>query len=176
MNLLAIISGALFGAGVCVSGMVRPSKVLGFLDFGGAFDASLLLVMVSGLVVSVITWRVVARLRRDSARRSRRLRRRSSIFALSAVPPSSASAWVSRGTVRAPRSCHSSAVCRRCSCSAPRWARACRVARPLAARRLMLSLLDSSFAGEYWCGCAAVWVRAPRLDQSRETQPRERRR
>ncbi len=63
MNLLAIIGGALFGAGVCVSGMVQPSKVLGFLDFGGAFDASLLLVMVSGLVVSVITWRVVAKLR-----------------------------------------------------------------------------------------------------------------
>ncbi len=63
MNLLAIIGGALFGAGVCISGMVRPSKVLGFLDFGGAFDASLLLVMVSGLVVSMITWRVVAKLR-----------------------------------------------------------------------------------------------------------------
>ena len=28
-------------AGVCISGMVRPSKVLGFLDFGGPWDASL---------------------------------------------------------------------------------------------------------------------------------------
>jgi uncharacterized membrane protein YedE/YeeE len=42
---LPLVSGALFAAGVCLSGMVRPSKVLGFLDFGGAWDASLLLVM-----------------------------------------------------------------------------------------------------------------------------------
>ncbi|CAN5239075.1 YeeE/YedE thiosulfate transporter family protein [soil metagenome] len=63
MNLLAILGGALFGAGVCISGMVRPSKVLGFLDFGGAFDASLLLVMASALAVSIVTWQIVARLR-----------------------------------------------------------------------------------------------------------------
>jgi len=63
VNLLAILGGALFGAGVCISGMVRPSKVLGFLDFGGAFDASLLLVMASALAVTVIAWRIVAKRR-----------------------------------------------------------------------------------------------------------------
>jgi len=56
---IAAICGALFGAGVCISGMVRPSKVLGFLDFGGAWDASLLLVMASALAVHVLAWRVV---------------------------------------------------------------------------------------------------------------------
>ena len=63
MNLAAVICGALFGAGVCISGMVRPSKVLGFLDLGGAWDATLLVVMGSALAVSVVAWRVVARLR-----------------------------------------------------------------------------------------------------------------
>lgn len=56
---IALIAGALFGAGVCVSGMIRPSKVLAFLDFGGAWDPSLLLVMASALAVHVIAWRVV---------------------------------------------------------------------------------------------------------------------
>lgn len=63
MNSLAILGGALFGAGVCISGMVRPSKVLGFLDFGGAWDPSLLVVMASALAVTVLAWRVVAKLR-----------------------------------------------------------------------------------------------------------------
>jgi len=63
VNPLALLGGALFGAGVCISGMVRPSKVLGFLDFGGAWDATLLVVMASALVVTVVAWRVVARLR-----------------------------------------------------------------------------------------------------------------
>ena len=63
MTWISILGGALFGAGVCVSGMVRPSKVIGFLDFGGAWDASLLLVMGSALAVSIIAWRIVAKLR-----------------------------------------------------------------------------------------------------------------
>ena len=61
--LVALVGGALFGAGVCISGMVRPSKVIGFLDFGGAWDPSLLLVMASALAICGIAWRVVARLR-----------------------------------------------------------------------------------------------------------------
>jgi hypothetical protein len=31
-----LLCGALFAAGVCISGMVRPSKILAFLDVGGA--------------------------------------------------------------------------------------------------------------------------------------------
>jgi len=63
VNPLAVLGGALFGAGVCISGMVRPSKVLGFLDFGGAWDPSLLVVMATALAVTILAWRVVARLR-----------------------------------------------------------------------------------------------------------------
>ncbi len=60
---IAIVAGALFGAGVCISGMVRPSKVLAFLDLGGAWDASLALVMVSALAIHAIAWRIVRRRR-----------------------------------------------------------------------------------------------------------------
>ena len=58
---VALLCGALFGAGACISGMVRPSKVLGFLDFGGAWDPSLALVMATALAIHVVAWRVVAR-------------------------------------------------------------------------------------------------------------------
>lgn len=63
MNVLAFVCGALFAAGACISGMVRPSKVLGFLDFGGAWDATLLFVMASALAIHVIAWQVVKRAR-----------------------------------------------------------------------------------------------------------------
>lgn len=59
MNVIAAVCGALFAAGVCISGMVRPSKVLGFLDFGGAWDPSLMLVMGSALALHVVAWRLV---------------------------------------------------------------------------------------------------------------------
>jgi uncharacterized membrane protein YedE/YeeE len=57
--LIPLLCGALFGAGVCISGMVRPSKVLAFLDFGGAWDPSLLLVMAAALALHVIAWRLI---------------------------------------------------------------------------------------------------------------------
>jgi len=63
VNPLALLGGALFAAGVCISGMVRPSKVLGFLDFAGPWDATLLVVMASAMLVTVVAWRIVARLR-----------------------------------------------------------------------------------------------------------------
>ena len=57
--MIAFVCGGLFAAGVCISGMVRPSKVLAFLDLGGAWDASLLLVMAVALTLHAIAWRVV---------------------------------------------------------------------------------------------------------------------
>jgi len=53
-RVLPLVAGALFGAGVCISGMVRPSKVLGFLDFRGAWDATLLVVFAAALCVSTV--------------------------------------------------------------------------------------------------------------------------
>ena len=54
----AAVSGALFGAGLYVSQMVNPLKVLRFLDFGaiptGGWDPSLALVMLGGLAVMFV--------------------------------------------------------------------------------------------------------------------------
>jgi uncharacterized membrane protein YedE/YeeE len=45
--------GLIFGAGLLVSGMVQPTKVLGFLDIFGAWDPSLAVVMAAALAVAV---------------------------------------------------------------------------------------------------------------------------
>jgi uncharacterized protein len=55
------LSGLLFGAGVTLSGMVNPAKVLNFLDVAGAFDPTLAIVMASGLGVTLIGYRLILR-------------------------------------------------------------------------------------------------------------------
>lgn len=45
------VSGALFAFGLSLSGMTRPSKVLGFLDVSGAWDPSLGFVMAGAILV-----------------------------------------------------------------------------------------------------------------------------
>mgnify|MGYP001323226711 CR=1 FL=1 len=41
-------AGGLFAVGLALSGMTKPSKVIGFLDIAGAWDASLGFVMIGG--------------------------------------------------------------------------------------------------------------------------------
>ena len=54
MRLVApLFCGLIFGAGLLMSGMVQPTKVLGFLDIFGAWDPSLAVVMAAALAVSV---------------------------------------------------------------------------------------------------------------------------
>lgn len=56
----ALVSGLLFGAGLVVSGMTLPTKVIGFLDvFSGAWDPSLALVMVGAIAVHAVVHRVM---------------------------------------------------------------------------------------------------------------------
>lgn len=50
-NLTALFVGLLFGAGLTISTMVDPAKVLGFLDIFGAWDPTLAFVMLGGLAV-----------------------------------------------------------------------------------------------------------------------------
>lgn len=57
-------AGALFGAGLVVSGMTKPAKVIGFLDFGGRWDASLVFVMAGAVLVYMLLFRVILRRRR----------------------------------------------------------------------------------------------------------------
>ena len=56
-----ILIGALFGAGLALSGMLNPSKVAGFLDLFGTWDPSLAFVMGGGVVANFIGHRVVMR-------------------------------------------------------------------------------------------------------------------
>jgi uncharacterized membrane protein YedE/YeeE len=47
-----LLCGLIFGTGLLVSGMVQPTKVLGFLDIFGAWDPSLAIVMAAALAVA----------------------------------------------------------------------------------------------------------------------------
>ena len=55
--LAAACSGLLFGAGLIFSGMTQPSKIVGFLDVFGAWDASLVFVMGGAIAVYAPTYR-----------------------------------------------------------------------------------------------------------------------
>lgn len=52
-SLLALLAGALFGAGLILSGMANPDIVLAFLDLSGNWDPTLAFVMAGGLVVAL---------------------------------------------------------------------------------------------------------------------------
>jgi uncharacterized membrane protein YedE/YeeE len=52
-TLVGLLCGLIFGFGLLISGMMQPTKVLGFLDlFGGAWDPSLAVVMAAALIVA----------------------------------------------------------------------------------------------------------------------------
>lgn len=54
--LVAIGCGLLFGAGLVVSDMVNPARVLAFLDVAGAWDPSLALVLGGALIPSSLAY------------------------------------------------------------------------------------------------------------------------
>jgi uncharacterized protein len=58
---VALVSGALFGAGLAISGMTRPQKVIGFLDPFGAWDPSLAFVMMGAIGVHLLAYRLIRR-------------------------------------------------------------------------------------------------------------------
>lgn len=58
-NIIALISGMIFGLGLAVSHMVDPAKVLAFLDLAGNWDPSLAFVMGGAVAVSLLTFYVV---------------------------------------------------------------------------------------------------------------------
>ncbi|MBK7534780.1 MAG: YeeE/YedE family protein [Myxococcales bacterium] len=61
----ALVAGGLFGAGLAISGMTQPSKVVGFLNFaGGAWDPSLAFVIAGAIAVYALVFRVVLRQRK----------------------------------------------------------------------------------------------------------------
>ncbi len=58
---LAALAGVLFGAGLAISDMVNPARVLNFLDIAGHWDPTLAFVMVGGLAVALPGYRLVFR-------------------------------------------------------------------------------------------------------------------
>jgi uncharacterized membrane protein YedE/YeeE len=52
LMLASLLCGLVFGAGLLISQMVQPTKVLAFLDIFGAWDPSLIVVMIAALAVS----------------------------------------------------------------------------------------------------------------------------
>ena len=51
-HLVALLCGLVFGAGLALSGMTRPERVIGFLDVGGNWNPSLAFVMGGALLVA----------------------------------------------------------------------------------------------------------------------------
>ncbi len=62
--LAALACGAFFGAGLVVSDMINPARVLAFLDVTGAWDPSLALVMIGALLPSAFAYVYSRRLRK----------------------------------------------------------------------------------------------------------------
>lgn len=52
MLLASFLCGLIFGAGLLISGMTQPDKVLDFLDLFGAWDATLAFVMAGAVAVT----------------------------------------------------------------------------------------------------------------------------
>ena len=62
MPLLAALGiGMIFGAGIAVSGMANPAKILNFFDIAGNWDPSLIFVMAGALGVTFVGYRLVLR-------------------------------------------------------------------------------------------------------------------
>jgi uncharacterized membrane protein YedE/YeeE len=59
-----LLVGLLFGAGLALSGMIDPARVLGFLDLAGAWDPTLGFVMAAALLPSALGYAVVRRMER----------------------------------------------------------------------------------------------------------------
>ena len=60
-NLAALLAGTVFGAGLVISGMTDPNKVLAFLTLGSAWDPALIFVMGSAVVIATIGFAVAGR-------------------------------------------------------------------------------------------------------------------
>ncbi len=64
-DLIALISGLVFGLGLIAAGMTDPSKVKGFLDLTGLWDPSLALVMGGAIGVGVFAFAAARRRERS---------------------------------------------------------------------------------------------------------------
>ncbi len=57
--IISFISGVLFALGLGIAGMTQPQKIIAFLDVFGAWDPSLVFVMLSGIGIHFIAYRLI---------------------------------------------------------------------------------------------------------------------
>ena len=62
-TLPALLVGTIFGAGLALSDMTNPARVVAFLDVFGDWDPSLALVMGGALIPAAIAYRISRRMR-----------------------------------------------------------------------------------------------------------------
>lgn len=53
-SLVFLMCGTVFGAGLALSRMTSPAKVIGFLDFGGTWDPSLAATMAGAVILAAL--------------------------------------------------------------------------------------------------------------------------
>lgn len=66
-QLIGLLSGLLFGAGLALSGMMDPTRVRGFLDIAGAWDPTLAFVMGGAVMVMALAWLIQRRMHSPAA-------------------------------------------------------------------------------------------------------------
>ena len=64
---ISLLSGALFGAGLYISGMTDTTKVQGWLDVFGAWDPTLAFVMGGAILPMMVAWRLTRVARRPAS-------------------------------------------------------------------------------------------------------------
>ena len=63
-TLTALLAGLIFGIGLALAGMTDPANVIGFLDFAGDWNPSLLFVMGGAVIVALIGFQRILRHKR----------------------------------------------------------------------------------------------------------------
>jgi hypothetical protein len=59
--IFSLLAGIIFGAGLTLSDMVNPARVLNFLDVAGSWDPTLIFVMTGGLAVTTLGYGLIFR-------------------------------------------------------------------------------------------------------------------
>ena len=59
--IFSLLAGTIFGAGLTLSDMVNPARVLNFLDVAGSWDPTLIFVMAGGLAVTTLGYKLIFR-------------------------------------------------------------------------------------------------------------------
>ena len=58
-NMITLLAGLIFGLGLIISGMINPTKVIGFLDVTGKWDPSLAFVMAGAISFAYVGFKFV---------------------------------------------------------------------------------------------------------------------